>query len=347
MRGTRTAVVIVAYRSRDDLLKSLLHLERQTLAPARTIVVDNEAASGTPAAVRERFPGVQVIDAGENLGFAAGNNRGFLECQDCEWIALLNPDAFPAPTWLERLHDAACRNPAFSFFGSRLVAAEDPERLDGTGDAYHVSGFAWRRDHGRPTAAVSEEEVEVFGPCAAAAMYLRTPVVDLGGFDERYFCYFEDVDLAFRLRLAGHRCLSVPSSVVQHRGSSTTGRESSFTLYHSHRNMVWTWLRDMPGPLAVAYAPQFLATTALAVVWYGSRGELRTIVRAKRDGFRELPRLARERRALQLGRRVSSKALLAQLARGRSAYATAAGRARNLLDESDPAAEGRDARLVG
>ncbi len=184
---------------------------------------------------------------------------------------------------------------------------------------------------------MDDAEHEVFAPCAAAAMYRRDALERAGGFDERYFCYFEDVDLAFRLRLAGHRCLSVPSSVVRHRGSSSTGRESPFTLYHSHRNLVWTWARDMPASLALVYAPQFVAATGLAVGWYATRGQLVTILRAKRDGFRELPRLLRERRPLHRDRRVSRRALLAEMERGRSGYTTAAGRARGSLEAAGAA----------
>jgi GT2 family glycosyltransferase len=332
MSSPRVAVVIVAYRSRDDVLQALAHLERQTAPPARTIVVENDGGDDTAAAVRAAFPAVEVIEAGKNLGFAAGNNRAFALCGDCEWIALLNPDAFPERAWLAALHEAARRSPAYSFFGSRLLDAGDPTRLDGTGDAYHVSGFAWRRDHGRAVDEVDEGEREVFAPCAAAAMYRRDALEAVGGFDERYFCYFEDVDLAFRLRLAGHRCLSVPSSVVRHRGSASTGRESPFTLYYSHRNLVWTWVRDMPASLAVVYAPQFLASTIVAIGWYAMRGNAPTILRAKRDGFRELPRLLRSRHALQRARVASPRGLLRQMARGRSAYTTAAGRARGSLD---------------
>ena len=333
MATSRIAVVIVAYQSHDDVLQALAALEHQTLRPARTIVVENDGADHTAAAIRVRFPDVELIEPGLNLGFAAGNNRAFERCADCKWVALLNPDAFPEPDWLSSLHAAAERNPAFSFFASRLIDAARPDRLDGTGDAYHVSGFAWRRDHGRAVAEVDDAEAEVFSPCAAAAMYRRSALDAVGGFDERYFCYFEDVDLAFRLRLAGHRCLSVPTSVAHHRGSASTGRESSFTLYHSHRNLVWTWVRDMPGVLALIYAPQFLATTFLVIAWYSARGKAVTILRAKRDGFAEIPRLLRERRGIQVARSVTSRDLLTQMARGRSGFTTAAGRAKGSLDE--------------
>jgi GT2 family glycosyltransferase len=123
--------------------------------------------------------------------------------------------------------------------GSKLVKAADLAVLDGVGDAYHISGLVWRMGHGEPVASFSEQVREVFSPCAAAALYRRSVLLEVGGFDEDFFCYVEDVDLGFRLRLAGHKALSVPDAVVYHVGSATTGgQHSDFAVYHGHRNLV-------------------------------------------------------------------------------------------------------------
>lgn len=329
---SRAGVVIVNFNGGSLVLRALECLRAQTLQAARVIVVDNASSDGSGRAIAQAHPWVELIETGENTGFARGNNIGIRALDDCEWVALLNPDAFPQPDWLATMLDATLRNPAFCFFSSLLLDASDPSRLDGAGDAYHVSGLAWRREHGRPVAEFELDEHEVFGPCAAAALYRRDALLEVGLFDERWFCYFEDVDLAFRLRLAGHRCLLVPAARVLHQGSAITGRESAFTLYHSHRNLVWTWARDMPSSLAVRSIPHLLLTTVLAVGWYGARGELRTLLRAKRDGFAGIPRLRRERRALHAEAQVGWRELREQMERGRSGYLTAGTRARGELD---------------
>lgn len=330
----RVGVVIVNFNGGTMIARALECVRRQTTAPQRVVVVDNKSTDGSLDLVRDAHPWVEVIEPGENTGFARGNNIGIRALDDCEWIALLNPDAYPEPDWLATLLGTTRRRADCSFFASLLLDATDPATLDGAGDAYHVSGLAWRRDHGRPASDVGLAEREVFGPCAAAAMYRRSALLEVGLFDERWFCYFEDVDLAFRLRLAGHRCLLVPGSRVLHEGSATTGRESPFTLYHSHRNLVWTWLRDMPAPLLIRSTPHFLLTTALAIGWYGSRGELRTLLRAKRDGFAAAPRLLLERRRLHRDARIGWQDLRALMERGRSGYLTAGGRARDELGRS-------------
>ena len=113
-----------------------------------------------------------------------------------------------------------------------MLRAHDPHRVDGTGDCYHVSGLVWRRDRGILAASAHNESGEIFSPCAAAALYRREAFLEIGGFDEDFFCYLEDVDLGFRLRLQGHRCRYVANATVadrarfeQMRANELGGRE--------------------------------------------------------------------------------------------------------------------------
>jgi GT2 family glycosyltransferase len=230
---------------------------------------------------------------------------------------LLNPDAFPEPRWLEELLAAVHSNPGFDVFGSKLVVAADPGVLDGAGDVYHVSGLVWRMGHGAPVASFAAQMREVFSPCAAAAMYRRSALLEVGGFDEDYFCYVEDVDLGFRLRLAGYRCLYVPSSVAHHVGSGTTGgQHSDFAVYHGHRNLVWTYVKDMPGMLFWAFLPLHLAMNLVALVVFTLRGQGGVMFRAKRDALMGIPRMWRKRRQIQSKRVVSWRAILRVLEKG-------------------------------
>jgi GT2 family glycosyltransferase len=282
----------------------------QTVAPKEIILVDNASTDASLEIVR-RFPSVRLLAQEKNLGFACGNNRAFAEtAADLEWIALLNPDAFVEPKWLEALLVATRDFPTVDVFGSRLLVAADPMVLDGAGDAYHLSGLVWRIGHGASVASSPEQVKEVFSPCAAAALYRRSALVKVGGFDEDYFCYIEDVDLGFRLRLAGHRCLYVPTSVAHHVGSGTTGgQHSDFAVYHGHRNLVWTYIKDMPGPFFWAFLPLHLAMNLAALAVFAVRGQGATILRAKRDAIRGIPRMWRKRRQIQAARVATPRAI--------------------------------------
>jgi GT2 family glycosyltransferase len=344
--GFSVAVVIVNANAGALLERTLRALGRQTLAPRRVLVVDNASADGSVDGLTVRHPGVELIRLPENAGFAAANNLAVRAADDCDWIALLNPDAFPEPGWLEALARATRTAPEYAFFGSRLLKADDSGELDGTGDLYHVSGLAWRRDHGRPAEGAAPVAEEVFSPCAAAALYRRDVFLAAGGFDESYFCYYEDSDLSFRLRLAGHRCLYVPDAVVHHVGSALSGRESDFTLYHSYRNLVWTYLKNMPSPLVWLYLPHCVLMNGLVLGGYVVRGRGKVVASAYRDALRELARVVRQRRAIQSRRVVSTLELRRSLEVGSSGYVAAFGRAQLLWLRRSRKARNQQAALA-
>ncbi len=297
----RIAVIIVTWNATQLIGGVLAALSTQTRPADRVLIVDNgssdvELLVGTVA----QYPFCQLKRLARNLGFAAANNIGILECQDADFVALLNPDAFPEPQWLEALLVAARDYPTVDVFGCKLVKATDPAVLDGVGDAYHMCGLAWRRGHGVAIAAFPEPNCEIFSPCAAAALYRRQALVEVGGFDDDFFCYVEDVDLGFRLRLMRHRAMYVRDAVVHHVGSATTGgQHSDFAVYHGHRNLVWTFVKNMPGKVFWPLLPLHLAMNLVALAVFPLRGQGRVIVRAKWDAIRGLPKMWRKRKVIQ------------------------------------------------
>lgn len=299
----KVTVLIVNWNGEVFLERCLAALINQTVKPHEIILVDNASLDGSLEIAR-RFPSVRLIAQAQNTGFARGNNLVIDAASDeSEWIALLNPDAFAEPRWLEALLAAAESHPEFDVFGSKLVNAADSSLLDGTGDAYHISGLAWRTAHGVPVATLGESGGEIFSPCAAAALYRRSALLDVGGFDEDFFCYAEDVDLGFRLRLAGYRCLYVPQSVAHHVGSGTTGgQHSDFSVYHGHRNLVWMFVKDMPGLLFWLLLPLHVVLNLVSIVWFALRGQGRVILRAKWDAVLGLPKMWRKRQQIQAAR---------------------------------------------
>lgn len=311
----RAAVLVVTWNSGPLLGRCLDSLARQTRLPDRIIVVDNASTDGSPRAAEGR-PGVELVALPENAGFAAANNLGMARATDCELVALLNPDAFPEPGWLEALVAAAAAHPEAASFGSHMLSDADPTLIDGVGDVYHAGGLHWRQGHGAPAASMTAAGREIFSACAAAALYRRDLFLRTGGFDESFFCYAEDVDLGFRLRLLGHTCRYVPGAVVRHVGSATAGTDSAFSVYHGHRNMVWTYVKNMPGMLFWLYLPQHLLANVAALAWFSRRGRLPAVLRAKLDAVGGLGAAWQKRRAIQAQRRVASSVLRAAMTRG-------------------------------
>mgnify|MGYP001220233024 CR=1 FL=1 len=302
----KVTVIVVNWNGEQYLEKCLAALISQTVKPHEIILLDNASSDGSLDIVR-RFSSVRLIALDENSGFARGNNLAIEAASKAsEWVALINPDAFADPRWLEELLAGAKCNREFDAFGSKLFNAADSNLLDGIGDAYHISGRLWRTAHKFPVSALSERACEIFSPCAAAALYRRSALLEVGGFDEDFFCYVEDVDLGFRLRLAGYRSLYVPESVAHHVGSGTTGgQHSDFSVYHGHRNLVWVFEKNMPGILFWLLLPLHVALNLGSIVWFVLRGQGRVILRAKRDALLGFPKMWRKRQQIQKARLAS------------------------------------------
>jgi GT2 family glycosyltransferase len=293
--------IIVNFNSGPLLVECLKHLQAQTVQPEKIIVVDNASADHSVDGV-SAFPNVHLFKLNENTGFAGGNNFALAHA-DTEFVALLNPDAFPEPDWLEHLMLAVAEYPDAVAFGSRQLCQSDSTILDGIGDNYHISGLVWREGYGLAQQTRDLIRREIFSPCAAAALYRRQALVDVGGFDENYFCYVEDVDLGFRLRLAGHKSVYVPEAVVHHVGSATTGgQHSNFSVYYGHRNLVWTFVKNMPSALFWPLLPLHLLLNLVTLGVYIFRGQGLVISRSKKDAICGLPQAWKKRKRIQADR---------------------------------------------
>ena len=303
----KVAVVIVNWNGKLHLRGCLHALSAQTHADFKALVVDNASTDGSQQAVHElnddRFT---LLQLDENTGFAKANNLGVSHGGDSQWVVLLNPDAFPDARWLEVLLATAHENNSFVAFGGHLISADDHLLSDGTGDAYNFSGRAYRRDHGTPVERSHREREEVFAPCAAAALYRRAAWDAVGGFDEDFFCYMEDVDLGFRMRLLGYRSMYVPSAVCYHVGSALAGRQSAFSSYYGQRNLVWVYVKNMPSWLFWLLLPAHIGFNMLAIVRFALRGQLGLVLRSKCDALLALPRVWRKRQSIQSQRTAST-----------------------------------------
>jgi GT2 family glycosyltransferase len=309
-------IIIVNWNSKNWLKLCLLGIAAQTLSPQRVLVLDNASTDQSLDGIEEILPYVEIICATKNFGFAKANNIALKSIGNTQWTVLLNPDAVPEPDWLKNLMHAAQAYPEYSFFACKMLDATDLSKLDGTGDAYHTSGHAWRQGFGRNLTRGEETVKECFSTCAAAAMYRTDIIQQAGGFDERFFCYFEDVDLGFRLQLLGYRCLYVPTAVVAHAGSAMTGKRSDFSVYYGHRNMIWTYCKNMPRLLFWFYLPQHILMNIVGIFVLFLRGQGAIALQAKYDAIKRLPDVWRDREKIQQSRKMTSLELWRSMSKG-------------------------------
>ena len=299
------SVLILFWKSAQYLSDNLQALDEQTYKDFEVILLDNGADESPDPAVLEQYLNLnlQLLHSDTNLGFAAGNNLAARSAAG-EYLVLLNGDAFPEPGWLATLHQAAQMHPGHCF-ASRLLQTNNHEVLDGEWNVYHVSGLAWRKNHNRSASYGVTSPRYVMSACAAASAYPRLAFEQIGGFDEDFFAYMEDIDLDMRLRLAGFPCLYLPDAVVNHVGSGSTGSRSDFSIFYGQRNLVWAFVKNMPGIIFWLLLPAHLLVNLayLLAGLYMPNGK--TLWQAKKAAVTGLPKMWQKRQLVQSTRIIS------------------------------------------
>ena len=255
---SRVSVIIPNWNRRELLAACLDALSEQSDTGHGVIVVDNGSRDGSAELVRSRYPHVRLVALERNTGFAAAVNRGIRESRS-ELVATLNNDVVVHKDWLAALVAAADRHPRAGAFASRLVSTEDPGRIDSAGDRLARSGRAYGIGRGQRDGLAFAAEREVFGATAGAALYRRALFEDVGLFDESYFAYVEDTDLAWRAQSRGWRAVYVPQALASHVGSaSLRGREELRSLL-CLRNHTLFLLKCYPLALVPRHAAAILS----------------------------------------------------------------------------------------
>ena len=303
-------VAIATYNGAHLLETVLASLERQTFTDFRTVVVDDASTDETVALLRERWPAVETIVHPQNRGVTAALNSCFAAAAGSELVVLLNNDVELDPRCLEELIVAMRADPGASVAQAKLLDFTRRELLDGTGDTYSWAGIPHRRGQGEVDRGQYDENPDVFGACAAAAVYRGEAIARVGGFDERLYALCEDIDWSFRARLAGGRCRYVPGAVAYHIGSASLGpRVSEFTLYQNWRNQLWVVAKNYPSAALLRHLPDLLMGLGASLYVALRHRCLRVLLRAWRDALLGLPHVSRQRREIQRARRASAAEL--------------------------------------
>lgn len=299
MRPT-LSVLIVAYRSRDDLAKTLPALLPELGEGDELIVVENEAGDGSVEVVRELAPGARIVRMGRNTGFAGGCNAG-AEAAAGDLLVILNPDAAPLAGFGEAIRRPWREGRGWAAWQA-LVADGAGGAINSAGNPIHFTGIVWAGRHAEPLAAApAAGEVP-----AASGACLAIPLTDwrrVGGFPERFFMYHEDVDLSVRLRLAGGAIGIEPSAVVAHDYEFGANGDKWRWL---ERNRLAFLIRTYPASLLALLAPALLATELALLFVAAAGGWGRQKLRANLEFLLWLPPLLRERRQIQRRRTISA-----------------------------------------
>lgn len=250
-------VVVPNWNGADMIADCLRSLEVQTLKH-QVIVVENGSTDSSAEIVKKNFPAVTLLEFPDNAGFAGGVNRGIryaLE-QGAKYIALFNNDAVADKNWLKNLVHEAEANPKAGIVTSKILL-DDKKHLDSTGEFYSIWGLPFPRGRNQEDNGQFDNLQEVFGASGGASLYRAELLEKIGLFDEDFFAYYEDVDISFRAQMAGWKVRYQPEAVVYHGLSKTSSKMGDFARYHSAKNFLLLYARNMPRKLYLKYLIPF------------------------------------------------------------------------------------------
>jgi GT2 family glycosyltransferase len=307
------SVIIPNWNGEKYLPLCLDSLRRQTYPRLEVVVVDNGSTDGSLALLARDHPEVQVVALDENRGYAGGVNAGFRAAAG-QMLAVFNNDAEADPHWIEELVAALECHPEAGMATSRVRLFDRRDHLHTAGDFYGLDGIPGNRGVWQPDGPAYDEETWVFGAAGVASAYRRPMLDEVGLLDESFGSYLEDIDLSWRAQLVGHRCIYAPRAVVYHMVSATGG--GPVASFFVGRNTIFVIAKDYPASLLRRYWPavlraQFRISVEALRAWRGTAARAR--LRGQLAALCHLPRLLRQRRAVQRTRRVTDEYLLSVL----------------------------------
>ncbi len=290
------SIIIVNFNGLRFLEPCLSSLADQTYAPFEVIVADNGSSDSSVDCIREHFPNVVVLELETNTGFAGGTNAGIRRAGG-DFILTLNNDTVVDPRFLEEIIRPMLEDPQVGMCGSKMVLPDG--RINSTAICFSRSGAAWDRGTGEDDTGQFDLPEEIFGPCAGAALYRRSMLDEIGLFDEDFFLFMEDVDLAFRARLAGWTCRYVPTASVVHVQGGSYRADADMPVYYGNRNLFWYIVKDFPAPMLLTSLPWIVGRNCADIPFYLMKGRGRAIFRAKADMCKGLFRMIRKRKTVR------------------------------------------------
>lgn len=298
--------VVIPNWNGKELLKPCLDSVSNQAQKVEVIVVDNGSSDGSVDFVKNRYPNVRVIELEKNYGFTGGVNAGIREAlvNKARYIALLNNDATVEPDWLDNLVIVANSDAKVGIVTSKILRS-DKKHLDSTGDFYSIWGLPFPRGRNEIDRGQYDDKLEVFGASGGASLYKTSMLKEIGLFDQDFFAYFEDVDISFRAQLAGWKVHYESKAIVYHKVGATSSKLGNFARYHSVKNIVILYTKNMPLKLYIKYLPLFGLQLLRMLVSSTLRGHLLTFLKGFGSTIWRSPSTLKKRQQIQRSRKVS------------------------------------------
>lgn len=213
----------------------------------KVIIIDNASEDGSAGYISDNYPEFTLIRNAENMGFAVAANQG-IKASNTDYVFLLNNDVVLEMNCIFYLLECIKKDVNLFAVASKMVQYQDRIMIDDAGDEYTLLGWTKKVGNGK-SIELFQSEREIFSACAGAALYRKSVFDVIGYFDENFFAYMEDVDISYRARIHGYKCLYCPKALVYHVGSATSGSKyNTFKIRLTARNNVFVPYKNMPWP---------------------------------------------------------------------------------------------------
>jgi len=322
------AIVILNWNGLENTEECLDSLKKIIYPNFKIILMDNGSENNEGEILKKEYGGfITLIQNKKNLGFAQGNNIGIektLEDPEIKYVFLLNNDTIVEPNFMEEVVKKFADS-TVGMIAPKTINYYKRNEIDNLGIQFTKSGLSFNiknnltmrprkvalGDHG---AQQFNNETILFCPCGAAAFYShellkRLKKQDGYYFDPDFFAYAEDLDLGFRARLQGFKCVLEHNSIIYHKGSASTKTMGNLAIYHTYRNIIWVLLKNLPTPLFLRYLPKIIIGQLAIILLWILRGKPLLILRAYFHAFLGLPKMLRKRKIIQKNKKISNRDL--------------------------------------
>lgn len=282
-------VIIPNYNGKHFLNNNMESLKHQT-GSFEVIIIDNASEDGSAEYIKDNYSEFTLIQNKENLGFAAAVNQG-IKVSSSQYIFLLNNDTELESSCISNLIKCIEKDENTFAVASKMIQYENRNKMDDAGDEYTIFGWTRKVGDGKsPDLYIRERET--FSACAGASLYRKSVLEEIGYFDENFFAYMEDVDISYRARINGYKCVYCPEAIVYHRGSGTSGsRYNEFKIRLAARNNVYVHYKNMPWPQLAMNFVFLLVGYFIKYLFFLKQGQGTTYLGGLKEGFGSLGKL--------------------------------------------------------
>lgn len=282
-------VIIPNFNGKKYLIKCLNSLKIQNCS-FNVIIIDNASTDGSVEYIVNNYPEYTVIKNEKNFGFAVAVNQG-IKASNTDYIFLLNNDVVLEINCISNLLECIKKDLNFFAVASKMIQYQDRDKIDDAGDEYSILGWTKKVGEGKFPDLYNKKR-EIFSACAGASLYRKSVFNEIGYFDENFFAYMEDIDISYRAKIYGYKCIYCPKAVVYHIGSATSGsRYNAFKIRSAARNNVYIPYKNMPWPQLAVNFIFLIFGFLIKYLFFLKKGYGNEYIKGLKDGLNSLSKI--------------------------------------------------------